>query len=100
MAERHDDGHSDDQASKGKALKRRGILAAAGAAIAGIVAKQASQPAAAVDTFTIPGSYAASLFQASIWSISNNSFQTSAHGITGLASSANQSAGVLGYNFN
>ena len=37
MAERH----------AGKALKRRGILAAAGAVVAGIVAKQAAQPVAA-----------------------------------------------------
>src|SRR5689334_10055651 len=31
----------------GKAMKRRGILAAAGAVVAGIAAKQASQPVAA-----------------------------------------------------
>ncbi len=42
------DEHNDEQrAGTGKAFKRRGILAAAGAVVAGIVAKQATRPVAA-----------------------------------------------------
>ncbi len=41
------DEHTREQATAGKALRRRGILAAAGAAVAGIVAKQANAPVAA-----------------------------------------------------
>src|SRR5258707_232849 len=37
------DEHTGEQGSVGKQLKRRGILAAAGAVVAGIVAKQASE---------------------------------------------------------
>ena len=43
------DGHRHGEETTGKTLKRRGILAAAGAVVAGIVAKQASQPVAAHD---------------------------------------------------
>ena len=39
--------HSHGKETTGKSLKRRGILAAAGAVVAGIVAKQTSEPVAA-----------------------------------------------------
>src|SRR3954465_12095141 len=46
MAERHaDDGTQEE--STGKALKRRGILAAGGAVVAGIATQRTSQPVAA-----------------------------------------------------
>ncbi len=47
MAERQADERAGGQAGSGRALKRRGILAAAGAVVAGLVAKQASQPVGA-----------------------------------------------------
>lgn len=43
----HTDGGTDEQGGVGKRLKRRGILSAAAAVVAGIVAKQAAQPVAA-----------------------------------------------------
>lgn len=46
--QRQVDERGDGQESAGKALKRRGILAAAGAVVAGIVAKQTSQSVAAI----------------------------------------------------
>src|SRR5690348_3627411 len=45
-SERVDEGINEQA---GKVLKRRGILAAAGAVVAGIVAKQVSEPVAATD---------------------------------------------------
>jgi len=51
MAEqRHTDDSIHEQGGAGRMLKRRGILAAAGAVVAGIVAKQASEPVAAAYT--------------------------------------------------
>ncbi len=41
-------GRTDGRETTGKTLKRRGILAAAGVAVAGIVAKQASESVAAI----------------------------------------------------
>ena len=43
------DGRSEEHEGTGTAVKRRGILAAAGAVVAGIVAKQASSPVAAAN---------------------------------------------------
>ena len=45
--QRHADEHTHDQGTTGTAMKRRGILAAAAAMVAGIVAKQTGQPVAA-----------------------------------------------------
>ena len=58
MAERR---HSDDRTDgQGRALKRRGLIAGAAALVAGIVAKQTSQPVSAAagpaDYFTATGS--------------------------------------------
>ena len=48
--QRQEDGRTDEGEGTGKVVKRRGILAVAGAVIAGIVAKQTSQKTAANDS--------------------------------------------------
>jgi len=72
MAAQKRESNANDQIEERKVLKRRGILAAAGAAVAGIMAKQMAEPVAAADVFSIPGEYTypASVF---VWKINNNS---------------------------
>jgi len=72
MAAQQRESNANDQIEDRKVLKRRGILAAAGVAVAGIMAKQVSEPVAAADVFSIPGEYTypASVF---VWKINNNS---------------------------
>ncbi len=91
-----------DEAGAGKKLKRRGILAAAGAVVAGIVAEHTAQPVAAVDPFSVPGTYAVSDSNA-LWTIENTNMVSATalaiHGITHAPPGLIQGAAVLGDTF-
>jgi len=90
MAAQQTDSNVNDQIEGRKALKRRGILAAAGAVVAGIMAKQMAEPVAAAEVFNIPGDYTASAI-GTVWKITNTG---SGNGIQALGGALGVGAGA------
>ncbi|MHB8647310.1 MAG: hypothetical protein ACYDAR_16100 [Thermomicrobiales bacterium] len=100
------DERTEEQASSGKTLKRRGILAAAGAVVAGLAARAASAPVEAANGDIIhvgdslSGTFPTELFYnhagappLGVWSVTNTG---AADAIFGVSSGIAGSAGVRG----